>query len=175
MKILIAEDDIASRRLLEAILKKWGYDVIVVSNGNDAIDRMLGDDPPRIALVDWVMPSRDGLEVCHLIRQIKTTTPPYLILLTGRSDKEDITKGLDAGADDYVIKPYNKDELKARINVGLRMIELQNEMAEKEKFQGVLEMAGAVCHEINQPLMVISGYSELLQLDMSENDSQFNS
>lgn len=173
MKILIAEDDLPSRLILEAILTKWGYDVISVSNGNDAIDQLLDADAPKLVLLDWIMPDKDGVEVCRSVRQKKTTTPPYIILLTGKGDKKDITKGLDSGADDYIIKPYDKDELRARINVGHRMIQLQNALAEKEKLQGVHEMAGAVCHEFNQPLMVISGYSEMLLMDLSEDNPQY--
>lgn len=173
MKILIAEDDLTSRRILEAVLTKWGYDVISVSNGNDAIDRLLGDNAPKLVLLDWIMPDKDGLEVCRMVRSKETTTPAYIILLTGKGEKKDITKGLDSGANDYIVKPYDKDELRARINVGQRMIELQNALVEKEKFQGVLEMAGAVCHEINQPLMIISGYSELLLMDMPEDNPQY--
>jgi CheY-like chemotaxis protein len=170
MKILIAEDDLTSRRILETILSQWGYDVVSVSNGNDAIDKLLDADAPKLALLDWIMPEKDGLDVCRIVRLKEIITLPYIILLTGKGDKKDITKGLDAGADDYIVKPYDKDELKARINVGRRMIELQNALAEKEKFQGVLEMAGAVCHEFNQPLMAISGYIEILLLDMSEDN-----
>ncbi|MCD4720229.1 MAG: response regulator [Desulfobacula sp.] len=173
MKILIAEDDLTSRRILEAILTKWGYDVICVSNGDDAIDRLLDADAPKLVLLDWIMPDKDGIEVCRIVRQEETTTPPYIILLTGKGDKKDIAKGLDSGANDYIVKPYDKDELQARINVGQRMVELQNALAEKEKFQGVLEMAGAVCHEFNQPLMVISGYSEMLLMDISEDNPQY--
>lgn len=173
MKILIAEDDLTSRRILETVLTKWGYDVISVSNGNDAIDRLLDDNAPKLVLLDWIMPDKDGLEVCRMVRLKETTTPAYIILLTGKGEKKDITKGLDSGANDYIVKPYDKDELRARINVGQRMIELQNALVEKEKFQGVLEMAGAVCHEINQPLMIISGYSELLLMDMPEDNPQY--
>ena len=173
MKILIAEDDLISRRILEAVLTKWGYDVISVSNGNDAIERLLEPGAPKLVLLDWIMPDKDGVQVCRIVRQKETTTPPYIILLTGKGDKEDITKGLESGANDYIVKPYDKDELQARINVGRRMIQLQNALAEKEKFQGVLEMAGAVCHEVNQPLMVISGYSEMLLMDLPEDHPRY--
>ncbi len=96
--------------------------------------------------------------------------PSYIILLTGKGDKKDITKGFESGADDYIVKPYDQDELRARINVGQRMIELQNVLAEKEKSNGVIEMAGAVCHEMNQPMQVVSGLSELLLMDMNDGD-----
>jgi len=157
MKILIAEDDLPSRLILEGVLTKWGYDVIAVSNGNDAVDRLLDADAPKLALLDWMMPDKDGIEVCNIVRHKETTSPSYIILLTGKGNKKDITKGLESGADDYIVKPYDKGELRARINVGQRMIELQNVLAEKEKLNGVIEMAGAVCHEMNQPMQVVLG------------------
>jgi len=172
MEILIAEDDLTSRRILETILSKWGYDVISVDNGNDAVDRLLKAKTPKLCLLDWIMPGKDGVEVCSIIRNQKNPVPHYIILLTGKSDKNDIAHGLDSGADDYIIKPYNKDELKARINVGSRILKLQNAMSEKEKFKGVIEISGAICHELNQPLMVISGYSEILLLDCPEDHPQ---
>ncbi len=119
------------------------------------------------------MPDIEGVEVCRIVRQKRAVNPPYIILLTSKGEKSEIAKGLDSGADDYIVKPYDKNELKARINVGKRLIELQNALAEKEKFQGVLEMAGAVCHEMNQPLMTISGYSELLQIDMQKDNPEY--
>jgi CheY-like chemotaxis protein len=174
MEIIIAEDDLISRRILENIFVQWGYDVISVDNGNDAVDRLLEAKIPKLCLLDWVMPGKDGIEVCNIIRNQDIQIPHYIILLTGKADKHDITRGLDSGADDYVIKPYDKDELKARINVGLRILKLQNAMAEKEKFKGVLEMSGAICHELNQPLMVISGYSELLLLETPAGNPQYD-
>ncbi len=162
MTILIAEDDLSSRLILEAVLSKWGYEVIAVSNGNDAIEILLDSDAPKLALLDWMMPGKDGIEVCHMARQKETTSPPYIILLTGKANKKDITTGLESGADDYIVKPYDNDELQARINVGQRMIKLQDVLAEKEKFNGVIELAGAVCHEMNQPIQVVSGLSEIV-------------
>ncbi len=97
----------------------------------------------------------------------------YLILLTSKGESGDIVYGLEAGADDYIAKPYNNEELHARVNAGTRMITLQNELREREKLQGVLEMAGAVCHELNQPLQSVSGFSELLLLDTDTNDPKY--
>ncbi|MDM8535219.1 response regulator [Desulfobacterales bacterium HSG17] len=173
MEILIAEDDLTSRRILETVLSKWGFDVISVDNGNDAVDRLLEAKTPKLCLLDWIMPGKDGVEVCSIIRNQENPVSHYLILLTGKSDKNDIAHGLDSGADDYIVKPYDKDELKARINAGSRILKLQNAMAEKEKFQGVLEISGAICHELNQPLMVLSGYSEILLMDYSEDHPQY--
>ncbi len=168
MKILIAEDDLPSRLILEGVLTKWGYDVDAVSNGIEAIDRLLDADAPKLALLDWMMPDKDGIEVCDIVRQKKIISPPYIILLTGKGNKNDIAKGLESGADDYIVKPYDNGELRARINVGQRMIKLQSVLAEKEKLTGVIEMAGAVCHEINQPMQVVLGLSELLLMDVKE-------
>lgn len=168
MKILIAEDNSDSSSTLETILIKWGYQVIITTDGRTAVDLMLEDNAPGIAILDWMMPSMNGIEVCRTLRQKKTKIPPYLILLTSNNDKKNVAKGLDAGADDYILKPFDRDELKARINVGIRMIKLQRALAETEKFQGVIEMAGTVCHELNQPLQVISGNCEILMLDIKE-------
>ena len=107
------------------------------------------------------------------LRQIKTTSPPYVILVTNRSNKEDLIEGLDSGADDYISKPFDNDELRTRINVGRRIIDLQDALLEKEKLQGVIEMAGAVCHDLNQPLMAISGFSEILLMNTSEDNPQY--
>ncbi len=170
MKILIAEDNPVSSRILKSILIKWEYEVIAVDNGKLALERMLDNDAPKIAILDWMMPIMDGLEVCRALRQQKTKTRPYLILLTANNDKKDVAKGLDSGADDYIPKPFNRHELKARINVGRRMINLQKALAETEKFQGVLETSGAVCHELNQPLQIISGNCEILMMDLAEDN-----
>lgn len=170
MKILIAEDDTTSRTMLQAVLTKWGYEVIAASDGEQAWAALQEPDAPALAVLDWEMPGLDGAELCRRLRGREHKEPLYLILLTSRSDPEDIVRGLEAGADDYIAKPYGNAELKARVDVGRRMLLLQNEMREREKLQGVLEMAGAVCHELNQPLQVVSGYSEMLLLEVDEGD-----
>jgi len=174
MKVLIAEDDISSLGILKTVLTQWEFEVLPVSNGKEAMEMLLDDNGPKLALLDWIMPDRDGIEVCRQVRQKQTANPPYIILLTSRGDKNDITRGLDSGANDYIVKPYDRDELKSRLHVGKRMIVLQSALAEKEKFQGVVEMAGAVCHEFNQPLMAISGYSELLLMDLSPDHPHYD-
>ncbi len=171
MKILAAEDNPVSRLILEKILSKWGYEVVSVADGKLALEIMLDADAPKLAILDWVMPGMEGPEVCKALRKQKTKTPPYLILLTSNNDKRDVAKGLDSGADDYILKPFDRQELKARINVGIRMIKLQKALAETEKFEGVIETSGAVCHELNQPLQIISGHCELLMMDIEENSS----
>jgi len=173
MKILIAEDDSTSRTMLQAVLTKWGYDVTATENGDDAFAVLQQEDSPQLAIFDWEMPGMDGASLCRTIRGQGRKEPLYLILLTSRGNHKDIVQGLEAGADDYIAKPYNNAELQARVNAGRRMVLLQNEMREREKLQGVLEMAGAVCHELNQPLQSVSGFSELLLMDLAASDKNY--
>jgi diguanylate cyclase (GGDEF)-like protein len=130
MKVLIAEDDLTSRTILTAILKKWGHDPIITEDGNAAWDALQQPDAPKLVLLDWNMPGMDGLEICQRLRKIGSINPPYVILLTGRKEKADIVQGLEAGANDYVTKPYDRDELQARVSVGQRMLELQASLLE---------------------------------------------
>ena len=118
MKILTAEDDSTSRRVLENVLPKWGYDVVSVSNGKQALAKLQEKDAPRLVVLDWMMPEMDGLEVCRRVRQADGAETMYIILLTARRDKNDIVEGLGAGADDYISKPFDIHELRARIDVG---------------------------------------------------------
>jgi phosphoserine phosphatase RsbU/P len=167
-RILIAEDDLTSRTLLERLLCSWGYRVTVSSDGEEALALLQRSDAPRLAVLDWMMPGLDGPELCRRLRAEDPVEPRYIILLTCRGDRQDVVNGLDAGADDYIPKPYHGEELRARVNVGRRVLDLQLKLKEREKLQGVLEMAGAVCHELNQPLQVLSGWSELLLLKRGE-------
>ncbi len=130
MRVLIAEDDFTSRNILTAILKKWGHDPVVTKDGIEAWDLLQRPDAPKLVLLDWNMPGMDGLEVCRRLRENDTSNPPYVILLTGRGEKGDIVQGLEAGANDYVAKPYDNEELQARIGVGRRMLELQAGLVE---------------------------------------------
>jgi two-component system, cell cycle response regulator len=143
MRLLIAEDDMTSRAVLTAIVKKWGYDPIAVEDGSSAWDIMQKPDAPPLALLDWEMPGMNGLEVCRNIRNSNPPSPPYIIL-TSRGGKADIVAGLDAGANDYISKPYDNSELQARINVGRRMVDLQTEL---------LDAKNALAHEaMHDPL-----------------------
>ncbi len=117
MKILVAEDDLTSRRRLEAMLTKWGYEVVSCSNGKQAWERLQNAYTPKLAILDWVMPEMGGIEVCRRLRTLDTQNPVYVLLLTARKEKENIVCGLEAGADDYIIKPFEPDELQARIPV----------------------------------------------------------
>jgi diguanylate cyclase (GGDEF)-like protein len=130
VKILIAEDDFTSRSILTAVLQKWGFDPVVTEDGGAAWDVLQRPDAPRLILLDWNMPGMDGLEICRRLKEIGSNNPPYVILLTARGEKGDIVQGLEAGASDYVAKPYDNEELQARIRVGQRMLELQSYLLE---------------------------------------------
>jgi diguanylate cyclase (GGDEF)-like protein len=130
VRILIADDDLTSRLVLTGVLKKGGHDVVVTMDGTEAWEAMRRPDAPSLAILDWMMPGLAGVEVCRLIRGRQSDQPPYLILLTSRGEKADIVAGLEAGADDYLAKPFDSGELRARIDVGWRVIELQAKLIE---------------------------------------------
>lgn len=128
MKILVADDSRTSRMILSAVLRNWGFDPVLVEDGKGAWETLQQPDAPGLAILDWSMPGLSGLEVCRLVRRMNTTDPPYIIILTSKGEKEDIVFGLEAGANDYIAKPYDNAELHARIKVGQRMVEMQAEM-----------------------------------------------
>lgn len=133
MKILIAEDDLTSRRRLEMVLTKWGYETVSCSNGEQAWERLQSVHTPKLAILDWLMPEMEGIEICRRLRELDTQNPVYVILLTTQNEKANIVRGLDAGADDYIIKPFEPDELQARIRVGCRVLQLQEKLANRIK------------------------------------------
>lgn len=131
MRILIAEDDPVSRRMLEITLKNWSYQAVVTENGSDALAVLESADSPPLAILDVMMPGIDGLEVCRRIRRQPTPTPPFIILLTAKNRKEDVVGGIDAGANDYLTKPFNREELRVRLQVGFKTVELQRQLADR--------------------------------------------
>lgn len=133
MKVLIAEDDMVSRRVLAATLDKFGYEVVVAADGAEAWAALQSDDAPHLAILDWMMPEIDGVEVCRRVRALSAAAPPYLILLTAKSGKGDVVTGLDAGASDYLTKPFDRAELRARVQVGARVLELQDKLAARAR------------------------------------------
>ncbi len=128
MRVLIAEDDAVSRRLLESLLMKWGYEVVVAKDGMEAWQWLQGPDAPRLALLDWMMPGMDGVEVCRQARKRTAQPYTYMLLLTARDDKLDVVDGLGSGADDYLTKPFYPQELEARLRVGKRILELEDRL-----------------------------------------------
>ena len=131
LDVLIAEDDPSSRFLLERSIAQWGFTPVVCSEGTEALARLRADDAPRIAVLDWVMPGMDGVDVCRAVRACNPPRQPYLILLTARSTRADIVAGLGAGANDYIVKPVDREELEARLQVAARFVTLQQRLADR--------------------------------------------
>jgi diguanylate cyclase (GGDEF)-like protein len=130
MRILIADDSIVSRHLLDATLRRWGYEVVIACDGNEAWQILQSRDAPRIAILDWVMPGITGPEVCRRVRAKakEKDTYTYILLLTSKSMREDLIEGMESGADDYLTKPFDQHELKVRLRSGTRIVELQQEL-----------------------------------------------
>jgi len=131
LQVLVADDEAVSRTVVGAMLKKAGYAVVHATDGEQAWRMLDSDAPPALALLDWEMPGLQGPEIVRRIRKKEVQTPTYVILLTSRDSSADIVQGLRAGADDYVTKPANEDELIARVSVGARVVELQAALAER--------------------------------------------
>jgi diguanylate cyclase (GGDEF)-like protein len=129
-RILIAEDDPVSRRMLQAFLMKWGFEAVAAADGLEALRILEESDAPPLAILDWMMPGIEGPEVCRRIRQHTGRTYTYVLLLTARTQKDDLLQGLESGADDYLTKPFDAQELRARVNVGLRILDLQHSLIE---------------------------------------------
>jgi len=135
MRILLAEDNLGLRRLLEDLLARWGYQVLTALDGSEAWQLLQSCDAPQLAILDWKMPGMDGPELCRKVRQ-QDRPYTYIVLLTSQQGDEDLITGMDAGADDYVTKPFNHNELRVRLRAGRRIVELQNElMATREVLQ----------------------------------------
>lgn len=128
VKILIADDSVVSRHLLEATLRKWGYEVIVACDGAEALGVLQRQEAPALAILDWMMPGLTGLDVCRKIRQQLREPYIYVLLLTSKSQKEDLIEGMEAGADDYITKPFDQHELQVRLRAGKRLVDLQAEL-----------------------------------------------
>jgi len=158
VKVLIAEDSVTTRKKLEDLLEQWGYSPVSVTDGSEALRILESDEAPNIAVIDWIMPGIEGIEVCRQIRQKKRSSPLYFIILTAKVKNEEIIEGLEAGADDYMVKPFEQGELRARIRAGQRVVELQMELSSRIKelqdaqshirqLQGIIPIC-AHCHKI---------------------------
>ncbi len=158
MRVLIADDGLTIRRLLETYLTNWGYDVVPVSDGKEAWEVLKNLDAPRLVILDWLMPKMDGVDVCRKVRELAHGNLFYIIIFTSLEDKKDLVTALDAGADDFIIKSFDKDELQARIKVGERVARLKSELDSRVKaleesiahvklLQGILPIC-MHCHKI---------------------------
>src|SRR5215472_14931084 len=130
MKILIADDEPVSRRMLQSLLVKWGFEVLLAEDGSAAWETLRPMDAPRMALLDWIMPGQNGVDVCRALRKQRPEPYTYILLLTAKDAKESVVEGLESGADDYLTKPFNPQELKARIRVGLRLLDLEDNLVQ---------------------------------------------
>lgn len=158
MNILIAEDDAVSRRILEQTLTNWKYDVTVAKDGEEAWEILQRSDAPMLAILDNMMPGMDGFEICRRVRKLPGTQSPYLLLLTAMSAKDDVVRGIEAGANDYLTKPFHREELRVRVGVGVQMLNLQATLFERvreveaalaqvKQLQGILPMC-SYCRQV---------------------------
>jgi sigma-B regulation protein RsbU (phosphoserine phosphatase) len=161
MKILIAEDDLVSRTMLSRLLTSWGHEVVVTADGAAAWDVLKRDDAPKVAILDWMMPDVDGVDVCRRVRGLGRPEATYLILLTAKDRTEDLVAGLDSGANDYLVKPFDRRELQARLRVADRMVSLQHDLAERVR---ELQEALGQIHQL-QGLLPICSYCKKIRDD----------
>jgi diguanylate cyclase (GGDEF)-like protein len=128
MRVLAAEDNLVFQSMLKTMLTRWGYEAVMARDGNEASNILAGKDAPRLAVLDWMMPGIDGVEICRRIRSANREPYVYILLLTARTESQDLIEGMDAGADDYLTKPFNAQELRVRIRAGRRILDLQEEL-----------------------------------------------
>ncbi len=163
MRMVVADDDPVTRRLLEGVLVRLGFEVVLATDGTEALAILTGDDPPPVAILDWMMPGMTGIDVCRTLRERAPSGPTYVLIVTSRERTEDLVAALDAGADDYVTKPFQVEELKARVGVGLRVATLQRRLADR-----VTELELALAHVTRlQGLLPICMYCKKIRNDQN--------
>ena len=167
MKVLIAEDDRVSCRALQSLLRKWGYEVIAATDGTQAWNALREEDRPPLAILDWLMPGMDGLEVCRMVRRQQSEPYVYVLMLTAKADKSDIVEGLEAGADDYLTKPFNPQELRVRLRAGRRIVELQSQLIRARE-----SLKDRATHDPLTGLLNRSLLDEILQQEMARSARQ---
>ena len=161
LRVLVVDDEPGIRRLIQTSLRGWGYEVFAASTGEEALAILEREDAPALAILDWTMPGMDGLELCRRVRELPKPLKPYLIFVTARARTQDIVTGLTAGADDYIVKPFQRDELRARVRVGERLLELQAILADRVK-----ELEDALARvKLLQGLLPICSYCKKVRDD----------
>ena len=163
VKVLVADDHLVTRKLLQATLTKSGYEVIVVEDGQQAWQALKQESDVRLAILDWMMPEMDGVEICRKLQKEHKSSLYYVILLTAKEGTENITAALQAGANDYVTKPFEKAELLARLKVGERIIDLQKELTQAQKLESIGQLAAGIAHEINTPIQYVGDNIQFMQ------------
>ncbi len=168
-KILIVEDEQDTKYILETLLKRSGYEIRTANNGVEALET-LKEFKPHVILADWTMPLMDGVELCDRLRKKEEYKSIYYIILTARGTLRDKIEGLDTGADDFLVKPTDNQELLARIRTGIRITKLQEELKEAEHNKALVEMAFTAGHQINNPLASLSLSVENIKQELDEKE-----
>jgi signal transduction histidine kinase len=161
MKLLIADDDPTIRAYLKHVAAKWGYEIVEALNGEQAWAELTSEDPPRLAILDWMMPAPDGVEICRRMQHRADEEFIYLILLTSKTEKKNIVHALDSGAHDYLTKPFYVNELRSRVAVGRRLVEAQDKLRESNQVKNKFLRIAA--HDLRNPLSVIINISQMLR------------
>ena len=167
-RVLIADDDLISCKLLGSLLTKWGFEIDVVNNGVDALRELLQPDGPQLAILDWMMPGLDGTEVIKKLRANHRESYTYVLLLTAKGQKEDVLEGMDAGADDYLKKPFDAKELQARLRVGTRILALERDEKRAEDALRQSELQYRLLFDSNPLPMWVFDRSTLRFLTVNE-------
>jgi two-component system cell cycle response regulator len=170
VNVLIAEDDPVLQHMLRTLLTKWGYEVVVAANGDAAWEILQGQDAPRLALLDWLMPGMDGVEICREARKRGAQAYRYLLLLSSKDDRVDIVDGLQSGADDYLTKPFHPDELRARLRAGERILMLEDRLVAAQQ---VLQFKAS--HDALTELLNRGAILETLQRELQRGRREKNS
>ncbi|MFO7445056.1 MAG: response regulator [Ignavibacteriaceae bacterium] len=173
-KVLVVEDEKDTRFILEKLLSKNKYEVLCTKNGSEALEA-LKDFSPKVILADWTMPVMDGLELCRILKKEEKYKLIYFIILTARASLNDRVTGLDIGADDFLVKPIENQELLARIRSGIRVFNLQNELKKIEHSNAVIEMACTIGHKVNNPLSsLVLSLKNIEEELLSKKDTSLN-
>jgi len=166
MKILLAEDNVGIRTIILNMLIAWGYEVVVAIDGTDAWQKLQAPDAPRLIILDWMMPGLNGLEICRRLREMNTPTPPYILFFTCRDNTKDIVTALEAGANDYITKPYQAEELRARLQVGLRVLELQETLNQRVEELRLERNRAKLCLDVAGVLLIaLNKEGEIIQVN----------